>query len=51
MNEFAPEGFPVDPEDERIDALGEAFLAAQGDTQALDEEFDEEEGPIEPMDV
>ncbi len=49
MDEFAPEGFPEAPEDERIDALSEAFLAAGADPQALEEEFDDE--PSEPMEV
>ena len=37
MDEFAPEGLPEAPEDERIDALSDAFLAAGADPQALEE--------------
>lgn len=47
MNEFAPEEM-LTPEDERINALSEAFLAA-GDPDVIDEELDDD--PIEPMDV
>lgn len=50
MDESAPEESLVGSENERIDALGDAFLAT-GDPQAIEEELDEEEDPIEPMDV
>lgn len=46
MNEFAPEEILI-PEDERISALSDAFLAV-GDPEAIDEDL---EDPIEPMDV
>lgn len=49
MDEFAPEDSLVGPEDERIDALSDAFLAAGGDPDALEEGMEDE--PIEPMDV
>ncbi len=48
MDEFAPEGSLLNPEDERIDALSDAFLVA-GDPEAIEEELDDD--PIEPMDV
>lgn len=49
MDEFSPEEGGVGPEDERIEALSDAFLAVGADPEAIEEELDED--PIEPMDV
>lgn len=49
MIEFAPEELDA-PENEQIDALSDAFLAAGGNPEVINEELDEED-PIEPMDV
>jgi len=48
MSEFAPEESLTSPEDERVDAISDAFLVA-GDPEAIEEELDD--NPIEPMDV
>ena len=35
MTELAPEESLINPEDERVDALSDAFLAAGGDNEAV----------------